>query len=77
MVTHVLPDRGATSMLPKLTPRERQIVDAIKAAASNKEIASRLGLTEQSVKNRLSVLYRKLSVSSRLELLVKLMASDA
>lgn len=56
----------------KLTPRERQIVDAILDAASNKAIAARLGITEQSVKNRLTALYRKIGVTSRLELVLML-----
>lgn len=41
-------------------------------AAPNKAIAARLGLAEQSVKNRLTTLYRKLGVSSRLELALKI-----
>jgi DNA-binding NarL/FixJ family response regulator len=56
-----------------LTPREREIVDAMLDAASNKVIAARLGITEQSVKNRLTTLYRKLGVGSRLELVLTLM----
>ena len=60
-----------------LTPREREIVEAMMTAASNKAIADRLGLTEQSVKNRLTALYRKLGVSNRLELVIKLMTKDA
>lgn len=46
-------------------------------AASNKEIASRLGISEQSVKNRLTALYRRLGVSSRLELVIRLMGGEA
>jgi DNA-binding NarL/FixJ family response regulator len=60
-----------------LTPRERQIVAAMMTAASNQAIATRLGITEQSVKNRLTALYRKLGVSNRLELVVKLVNEDA
>ena len=52
----------------KLTPRETEIVEAILSAASNKAIAAKLGLTEQTVKNRLTRLYRKLGVTTRLEL---------
>ena len=58
---------------PMLTPRERTIVEAMMTAAPNKAIAARLGITEQSVKNRLSALYRKCGVSNRLELGVMLM----
>ncbi|HVZ24185.1 MAG TPA: helix-turn-helix transcriptional regulator [Vicinamibacterales bacterium] len=61
------------SPLPALSPRERQIVDAMMAAASNKVIAARLGITEPSVKNRLTALYRKPGVSGRLEPVVRLM----
>lgn len=56
-----------------LTPREREIADAILGAASNKAIAERLGISEQSVKNRLTSLYRKIGVASRLELVLVLM----
>ncbi|HVZ23326.1 MAG TPA: helix-turn-helix transcriptional regulator [Vicinamibacterales bacterium] len=61
----------------RLAPREQQIVEAILAAASNKEIAAKLGITEQSVKNRLTALYRKVGVGGRLELAVKLMNAGA
>jgi two-component system nitrate/nitrite response regulator NarL len=60
-----------------LTPRERQSVEAMMTAASNQAIAARLGITEQSVKNRLTALYRKLGVSNRLELVVKLTNEEA
>ena len=54
---------------PRLTPREQEIVEAILEAASNKAIAEKLGISEQSVKNRLTKLYRKYNVNSRLQLL--------
>lgn len=68
-------DRPART--PALTPREREIVEAMMTAASNKAIAARLGISEQSVKNRLTSLYRKLGVSSRLELVLRLMDRDS
>jgi DNA-binding NarL/FixJ family response regulator len=61
----------------ELTPREQNIVDLILAGAANKTIAAALGIREQSVKNRLTALYRKYGVASRLELVVKLLARDA
>ena len=57
----------------KLTPREQEIIDAILGAASNKAIAERLGISEQSVKNRLTSLYKKIGVGSRVELVLVLM----
>ena len=44
-------------------------------AASNKAIAAALGITEQSVKNRLTALYRKFGVATRLELVVRLLGN--
>lgn len=52
-----------------LTPREEAIGKAILAAKTNKDIAGELGISEQSVKNRLSQMYRKVGVRNRLELM--------
>jgi DNA-binding NarL/FixJ family response regulator len=54
---------------PRLTPREEAIARAILAAQPNKAIADELGISEQSVKNRLTKLYRKFGVTSRLQLM--------
>lgn len=51
-----------------LTRREREIVIAILDGCTNREMARRFGVTEQTVKNQLTTLYDKLGVSSRLEL---------
>lgn len=56
-----------------LTPREESIVHALLAAKTNKEIALELGISEQSVKNRLTTLYKKLGVKSRLQLMRAIM----
>ena len=61
----------------KLTPRETEIVEAILSAASNKAIAAKLGLTEQTVKNRLTRLFRKLGVTTRLELALLVVNKNA
>jgi two-component system, NarL family, nitrate/nitrite response regulator NarL len=53
---------------PRLTPRERQIVRALLAGRTNREIGQKLGLREQTVKNQLSVIYGKLGVRNRVEL---------
>lgn len=67
--------RGLPPPVVKLTPREREIIDAILGAASNRAIAQRLGISEQSVKNRLTNVYRKLGVGNRVELILVLMRS--
>jgi len=61
----------------KLTPREREIIRTIAEAQSNREIAAGLGITEQSVKNRLTRLYRKFGVKSRLQLMRMLLRDVA
>jgi DNA-binding NarL/FixJ family response regulator len=51
-----------------LTPREHEIVLAIVAALSNREIADRLGISEKTVKHHLTNIFEKTGVSSRFEL---------
>ncbi len=51
-----------------LTPREREVVTGLLKGHANKELASELGLSEQTVKNMLSAIYAKLGVQSRTEL---------
>ena len=53
-----------------LTSRELQIVSAIIEGETNKAIAQRLGLSENTVKHHLTHIFDKLGVSSRLELAV-------
>lgn len=53
--------------LLKLTEREAQILGGVAQGQSNKEIAVSLGLAEQTVKNYLSNVLRKLHVRSRVE----------
>ena len=53
----------------RLTPREQAILQLLLSAQPNKSIADELGISEQSVKNRLTKLYRKFGVSSRLQLM--------
>ena len=51
-----------------LTAKERRLVRELVTGATNREIAARLGLREQTVKNLLSEIYRKVGVRNRLEL---------
>ena len=52
----------------RLTPREREIVGHIAAGATNKDIASALKISEDTVKHHLRSIFDKLGVSNRLEL---------
>lgn len=59
-----------TGSRPKvqLTPKESLIVSCVTQGMKNKEIAVRVGTTEQVVKNYLRKVYDKLGVADRLEL---------
>lgn len=55
----------ARRAVDKLSPQERQILDLIVEGLSNREIAQRLFLAEQTVKNYVSRLLAKLGVDRR------------
>ena len=53
-----------------LTAREDQVVGLVAEGAGNREIASQLGITENTVKKSLLRIYDKLGVSNRVELVL-------
>ncbi len=59
---------GAARTKVHLTPKETLIVSCVTQGMKNKEIAQRVGTTEQVVKNYLRKVYDKLGVADRLEL---------
>ena len=52
------------SLVP-LSAREMEILELVTRGASNKEIASRLGISHQTVKNHMTAILRKLRVDDR------------
>lgn len=56
----------------RLTPREVEIASLVAQGRSNAEISSELWITENSVKQALKRIFRKLEVSSRTQMLAKL-----
>src|ERR1017187_9683578 len=64
---HNLRPSGARPKV-QLTPKETLIVSCVTQGMKNKEIAVRVGTTEQGVKNYLRKVYDKLGVADRLEL---------
>jgi two-component system, NarL family, nitrate/nitrite response regulator NarL len=64
---HSLRPSGARPKF-QLTPKETLIVSCVTQGMKNKEIAVRVGTTEQVVKNYLRKVYDKLGVADRLEL---------
>jgi len=51
-----------------LTPRELEVVATVTAGFTNKEVAYRFSISEETVKHHLTKIYSKLAVSNRLEL---------
>jgi two-component system, NarL family, nitrate/nitrite response regulator NarL len=60
--------RRAPTPAERLTPRERGIVALVAAGASNREVAEKLSLAEDTVKHHISNIFDKVGVSNRAEL---------
>jgi DNA-binding CsgD family transcriptional regulator len=55
-----------------LSPAEQEVALQVYAGASNKEIAQARGVSARTIGNQLESIYRKLGVSSRAELALRL-----
>jgi DNA-binding NarL/FixJ family response regulator len=62
---------GTDTELESLTPRERQALAFLVRGLSNTEIGRQLYVSEKTVRNHLSSVYRKLGVTSRAQAIVK------
>jgi DNA-binding NarL/FixJ family response regulator len=60
-----------------LTRRETEILNCLKAGDSNKEIAQKLFITEQTVKSHFNRLYKKFGVKNRLKLALLASSQDS
>jgi two-component system, NarL family, nitrate/nitrite response regulator NarL len=60
--------RRRPSPAERLTAREREIVAAVAAGESNRQVAARLGLAEDTVKHHITNIFDKLGVSNRAEM---------
>jgi len=58
-------DAPATEALTPLSPREMEILELVTRGASNKEIAFRLNISQQTVKNHMTAILRMLRVADR------------
>ena len=59
-----------------LTRRESEIAELVAAGLSNKEIARHLGIRNQTVRNILSIVFRKTSIHRRTELAVQFVLAE-
>lgn len=55
-----------------LSERETQVARLVAGGASNKEVASQLGITERTVKAHLTTIFEKLSLRDRLQLSLRI-----
>ncbi len=62
--------REAESYISPLTPRETEILDYIAQGYLNKQIAFKLGISEQTIKNHVTSILRKLNANARTEAVV-------
>jgi DNA-binding CsgD family transcriptional regulator len=65
-------DSRQSSSANRLTPRELQIAELVALGRTNAEIGTELWITENSVKQALKRMFRKLEVSSRTEMVAQL-----
>jgi len=56
-----------------LTEREQEIVELIVQGYSNKQVSHKLCVREQTVKNRLGNIFKKLGIHNRINLAVSLL----
>jgi DNA-binding NarL/FixJ family response regulator len=64
------PPTALGPLFQPLSPREIEILDLVARGNSNKLIARQLGISDQTVKNHLSTILRKLEVNDRTEAVV-------
>jgi DNA-binding CsgD family transcriptional regulator len=68
---------AARSGDPRLTPRERDVLQRLLQGASEKQVAAELGISPQTVHGRVKSIYMAYGVSSRSELLVRCLGRGA
>lgn len=63
-------NKDAAIMTTPLTDREKEVLERVATGASNREIASELGLSEHTVKNHLKNILQKLHLANRVQLTI-------
>ncbi len=66
-----------TSFLQQLSAREREVALQVGSGASNKEIATSLGITERTVKAHMGSIFEKLEIRDRLQLALLLSQAES
>ena len=68
---HCLAPGRPPDAFPRLTDREREILDLIARHETNPEIAKRLNLSQKTVRNHVSNIFTKLQVADRAQAVVR------
>lgn len=68
----IYPNKAQQDKRDRLTPRELQIAELVAQGRTNSEIGRELWITENSVKQALKRMFRKLDVSSRTTMIAQL-----
>jgi two-component system, NarL family, nitrate/nitrite response regulator NarL len=63
-------------MTALLTKREEEVARLVAAGLSNRDVSEKLGLSEHTVKNYLFHIFEKLSVSTRIELVLYILSQE-
>lgn len=63
-------EHGSEGVFSPLTPREVEILDCVAQGNSNKEIARILNISDQTVKNHITSILRKLAVNDRTQAVI-------
>jgi DNA-binding NarL/FixJ family response regulator len=63
-------DGNAQHIYSPLSPRELQVLELVASNRTNKEIATLLDISNQTVKNHISSILRKLAVNDRTQAVV-------
>lgn len=71
------PQRSASLDLYHLSPAQKRIAELVAQAYPNREIARKLKIKEQSVRNELSRIFRKMGIWNRVELALLLRKQEA
>lgn len=66
--------QGTRSLGVAVTPREHMVLDALKAGMTPKEMGAELKMSMSTVRTHLRNIYRKFDVSTRTQLMLKIMA---
>lgn len=69
-------DGSLTNATPHLTDRERQVLDLILTARSNREIARQLGIEERTVQAHVGRLMHKTGADNRIDLVMRSSSPD-